>query len=61
MYQQLICEELRSPGRHIVRIAKSNMLRWAGRVARMGRMPDVNTIREGKLLDKCPIGRPRRR
>jgi hypothetical protein len=46
---------------NIVRVTKSNRMRWAGHVARMGERKGVNRILVGKPDRNIPLGRPRRR
>jgi hypothetical protein len=46
---------------NIVRVIKSRILRWAGKVARMGEGRVVYRVLVGKLEGKRPLGRPRRR
>jgi hypothetical protein len=45
----------------IIKIIKSKGVRWAEYVARMGGKEDCNRILVGKLEEKRPLGRPRRR
>jgi hypothetical protein len=40
---------------------KSRRMRWAGHLARMGEKRNAYTIVVGKLGEKRPLGRPRRR
>jgi hypothetical protein len=46
---------------NIIRMIKSRRMRWAGHVARMGEMRDVNRVLVGKPEGKRPLGRPRHR
>ena len=46
---------------NIVRVVKSNRMRWAGHVARMGEDRGVQRVLVGKPEGKRPLGRPRRR
>jgi hypothetical protein len=43
-------EGFRSSGKPTPRTVKPNMLRWAGHVARMGKVTDVNTFQLGNFL-----------
>jgi hypothetical protein len=45
----------------IVRVVKSERMRWAGHVASMGEESGVHRVLVGKLEGKRPLGRPRRR
>jgi hypothetical protein len=45
----------------IIRIIKSRRMRWAGHVACMGGKRNVYKLLVGKLEEKRPLGRPRRR
>jgi hypothetical protein len=45
----------------IIRIAKSQRMRWAGHVARMGEKRTAYRLLVGKPEGKRPLGRPRRR
>ena len=49
----------RSP--NIVRVAKSEILTWAGHVARMEECKNAFKILTGTLAGKRPLGRPRHR
>jgi hypothetical protein len=42
---------------YIVRVIKSRTMRWAGRVARMGKVRGVYTLLVGKLEGHSPLGR----
>jgi hypothetical protein len=44
-----------------VRVIKSRMMRWAGRVARIGEGRGVYRVLVGRPESKRPLGRPRRR
>jgi hypothetical protein len=46
---------------NIVRVIKSRIMRWAGRVERMGESRGVYRSLVGKPEVKRPFGRPRRR
>ena len=46
---------------NIVRVVKSRRMRWAGHVARMGKVRGVYRVLVGKPEGKRPLGRPRRR
>jgi hypothetical protein len=46
---------------NIVRVIKSRMLRWTGRVARMEEGRGVYRVFVGRPEGKRPLGRPRRR
>jgi hypothetical protein len=46
---------------NIVRAVKSRRMRWAGHVARMEEERGVHRVLVGKLEEKRPLGRPRRR
>ena len=46
---------------NIVRVIKSRIMRWARKVARMGKERGVYRVLAGKLEGKRPLGRPRRR
>jgi hypothetical protein len=46
---------------NIIRQIKSNRMRWAGHVARMGEKRKVYTVMVGKPEGKRALGRPRRR
>jgi hypothetical protein len=46
---------------NIVWVVKSRRMRWAGHVARMGEDRGVHRVLVGKLEEKRPMGRPRRR
>jgi hypothetical protein len=46
---------------NIVRVIKSERMRWAGHVARMGDRRGVHRVLVGKPERKRPLGRPRRR
>jgi hypothetical protein len=48
-----------SPG--IVRVIKARMMRWAGHVARMGKVRGAYNILVGRLEGRRPLGRPRSR
>ena len=56
-------EELNNlyPSPNIVRVIKSNRMRWAGHVARLGEGRDVYRVLVGKPEGRRPLGRPRRR
>jgi hypothetical protein len=45
----------------IIRMIKSRRVRWAGHIARMGPKGKAYRILVGKLEEKRPLGRPRRR
>jgi hypothetical protein len=45
----------------IIRIIKSRRMRWAGHVARMGKMRNAYRLLVGKPEGKRPLGRPSRR
>jgi hypothetical protein len=45
---------------YIIRIIKSSMMRWEGRVALMGEKKNVFRLYVGKPERKRPLGRPRR-
>ena len=49
----------RSPD--IIGVIKSRILRWAGHVARMEKGRRAFKILIGKLMEKRPLGRPRRK
>jgi hypothetical protein len=44
-----------------VRVIKSRIMRWAGHVACMGESRGVYRVLVGKLEEKRPLGKPRRR
>jgi hypothetical protein len=44
-----------------VRVIKSRRMRWLGHVARIGEGRGVYRVLVGRLEDKRPLGRPRRR
>jgi hypothetical protein len=44
-----------------VRVIKSKRMKWAGHVALMGKGRGVYRVLAGKLLEKRPLWRPRRR
>jgi len=46
---------------NIVWVVKSRRMRWAGHVARMGKVRGVYRVLVGKPEGKRPLGRPRRR
>ena len=46
---------------NIIRSLKSRRLRWAGHVARMEQSRNAYRVLVGKLEEKRPLGRPRRR
>jgi len=46
---------------NIVRVIKSERMRWAGHVARMGEEREVYRVLVGKPEGRRPMGRPRRR
>ena len=46
---------------NIVQVVKSRRMRWAGRVARMGKRRGVHRVLVGTPECKRPLGRPRRR
>jgi hypothetical protein len=46
---------------NIVQVIKSQKIRWAGHVARMGEKRGVYRVLVGKSEGKRPLGRPRRR
>jgi hypothetical protein len=46
---------------NIVRVIKSRRMRWAGRVARMGKGKLVYRVMVGKPEERRPLGRPRSR
>jgi hypothetical protein len=46
---------------NIVRVIKSRRMRWAGHVARMGKVRGVYRVLVGRSEGKRPMGRPRRR
>jgi hypothetical protein len=46
---------------NIVRVSKSNRMRWAGHVARIGEGRGVYRILVGRPEGKRPLGRPRSR
>jgi hypothetical protein len=46
---------------NIIRQIKSERMRWAGHVARMGEERNVYKVLMGKPEGKTPLGRPRRR
>jgi hypothetical protein len=46
---------------NIVRVIKSRKMRWAGHVARMGKVKGVYRVLVGKPEGKRPLGRRRRR
>jgi len=62
-WRQLHNEELNdlhsSP--NIFRVIRSGRMRWAGRVARMGKRRGVYSVLVGKPGGKRPLGRPKRR
>jgi hypothetical protein len=45
----------------IIRMIKLRSMRWAGHVARTGEKRNAYRILVGKLEEKRPLGRPRRR
>jgi hypothetical protein len=45
----------------IIRIIKSRKMRWADRIARVGRKRNAYRLLVGKPDGKRPLGRPRRR
>jgi hypothetical protein len=45
----------------IVRVIKARMVRWAGRMARMGEVRGAYNILVGRPEGRRPLGRPRRR
>jgi len=45
--------------RHIIRMIDLRRMRWAGHVARMGKMRGVYRVLVGKPKGKGPLGRPR--
>jgi hypothetical protein len=45
----------------IIKTIKSNRMRWAGHVARMGAMRTAYKVLVGKPYGKIPLERPRRR
>jgi hypothetical protein len=45
----------------IIRIIKSQRMRWAGHVTRMGEKRKAYRLLVGKQEEKRPLGRPRRR
>jgi len=47
--------------RNTVRVITSRRMRWAGRVARVGKKRGVYRVLVGKLEGKRPLGRPSRR
>jgi hypothetical protein len=49
------------PSPDIIRQIKSNRMRWAGHVARMGEGRNVYRVLVGKPEGKRPLGRPRSR
>ena len=46
---------------NIVRVVKSRIMRWAGRVALMGEGRGMHRVLVGKSERKRPLGRPKRR
>jgi hypothetical protein len=62
-WRKLNNEELHNlySSQNIVRQIKSNRMRWAGHVARMGEERKVYKVLVGKPKGKRPLGRPRRR
>jgi hypothetical protein len=44
---------------NIIRVIKSRRMRWAGHVAWMGEMRNINNTLVGKTEGKRPLGRPR--
>jgi len=46
---------------NIFRVIKSRRMRWAEHVARTGERTGVYRVLVGKLQEKRPLGRPRRR
>jgi hypothetical protein len=45
----------------IVRVIKARRMIWAGHVARMEEVRGINNILVGRLEERRPLGRPRRR
>jgi hypothetical protein len=45
----------------IIRVIKSRRMRWAGHVARMGKVRNAHSILIGRPEGRRPLGRPRRR
>ena len=49
------------PSPNIVRVIKSRRMRWVGHVVRIEERRVVHRVLVGKLEEKRPLGRPRRR
>jgi hypothetical protein len=60
-WRKLHNEELHNLYSSPIRITKSRRMRWAGHVERMGEKRNAYKILVGKLEEKRPVGRPRRR
>jgi hypothetical protein len=62
-WRKLHNEELRNlySSLNIIRMIKSRRMRWTGNIARMGEKRNAYRILVGKLEEKRPRGRPRRR
>jgi hypothetical protein len=62
-WRKLHNDELHSlySARNVVRMIKSRRMRWAGRVARMGKGRGVYRVLVGRPESKTPLGRLRRR
>ena len=59
MYNEELNDLFSSP--YIVRVIKSRRIRWAGHVARMGKVKGAYRVLVVKPEGKRPLGRPRRR
>jgi hypothetical protein len=59
--RKLLNEELHNlySSPNIIRLIKSNRMRWAGHVARMRETRNAYRILVGKLEGKRPLGRPK--
>jgi hypothetical protein len=55
----ITCRPYSSP--NIITMIKSRRIRWVGHVARMGEKRNAYGILVGKLEEKRPLGRPRRK
>jgi hypothetical protein len=44
---------------NIIRVIKSRRIRWAGHVARKGKMRNIYSVLVGKPEGKRPLGRPK--
>jgi hypothetical protein len=59
LYHEELSDRYCSP--NIVRVIRSRQMRWAGRVARMGKRRGVYRVLVGKPDGKRPLRRPSRR